>query len=393
MTDASSILVLADDLTGAAEIAAIGVEHGLKTELATAVPPNADASLLVVDTDTRAMSGPEAAARVCEMLALLPRPTLLFKKTDSLLRGQVLSELGAIQQVLGLPAALLVPQNPSKGRIITAGRYLIDGVPLHQTSFRDDPEYPRTTAEVLLLLNGSSMSADLRTADPTDVLVQNGITIGNAVSNEQIRQWAALGNRADTLLAGGADFFRALLDVRGHTVKPAAPVHIPQGKMLIVCGSAAAYSRELIERWHLEGVPLCSMPEVTDWPACANAWARAAAAQLHGPDAQAVLVIRHVLSPERAVAYRRCMAETVRQLVDSVADPLTLIVEGGATAAAIGAALGWTAFDVEGNLAPGVVAMRPLAKPRQNGHVRMILKPGSYPWPADFPERRTSAQS
>jgi uncharacterized protein YgbK (DUF1537 family) len=71
--------------------------------------------------------------------------------------------------------------------------------------------------------------------------------------------------------------------------------------------------------------------------------------------------------------------------VRDVTGDLTLVIEGGATAAAIVAALGWTAFDVEGNLAPGVVSMRPLAKTERGKRFRIVLKPGSYPWPPNFP--------
>ena len=391
MTAVPSILVLADDLTGAAEIAAIGVEHGLNTELATTAPQKADATLLVIDTDTRPMSGSEAAARIGKMLETLPRPTTLFKKTDSVLRGQVVAEVQAIEQALRFPATLLVPQNPSKARIIANGRYLIDGVPLEETSFRHDPEYPRTTADVVSLLTGSSALPDVRVADLSKGIGRTGITVGNAATAEEMHQWAALGRQSNCLLAGGADLFRAVLDVLGHTFRTHAAVPTPPGKMLIVCGSTAASSRETLERWHQMGLHVCPMPEGADDSTCEQTWAPSALAHFNGPDAHAILSIRHAVSPARAIAFRNCMAETVRQIVSSVTDDLTLVIEGGATAAAIVTALGWTAFHVEGNISPGVVAMRPLIRAGVRGRLRIILKPGSYPWPTHFPGRRASA--
>ena len=330
MTAVPSILVLADDLTGAAEVAAIGVEHGLNTELATTVPQNVESALLVIDTDTRPAPGAQAAARIGDLLNALPRPTAFFKKTDSVLRGQVLAEVRAIQQALGIPAALLVPQNPSKGRIIADGRYLIEGVPLDQTTFRNDPEYPRMTAEVLSLLTGSAPApADVRVADLPSGIGRTGITIGNAVSVEEMRQWAALGIRGGCVMAGGADLFRGFLGILGHTFQARAAVTLPPGKMLVVCGSAAASSREIVEWWERSGLPVCSMPEGTDEPTCAKAWAQAALARFQEPEARAILSIRHAVSPERAIAFRRCMAETVRQIVGSVTDDFTLVIEGG----------------------------------------------------------------
>ena len=391
MTPNPSILVLADDLTGAAEIAAIGVEHGLETELATIAPQKTDAALLVIDTDTRPMSGSDAAARIGKMLDTLPRPTTFFKKTDSVMRGRVVSELRAIQQALQFPASLLVPQNPSKGRIIANGEYLIEGVPLDQTSFRHDPEYPRTTAEVLSLLTGSHTPDDVCVADLSKGIGRTGITVGNAVTVEEIQQWAILGRQSHCVLAGGADLFRAVLDVLGQTFRTQAVLPIPTGKMLIVCGSTAASSRDAVARWHQMGLRVCPMPEGADDPTGESTWAQSALAHFNGPDGHAILSIRHTVSPERAIAFRHCMAEAVRQIVSSVTDDLTLVIEGGATAAAIVTALGWTAFHVEGNLSPGVVAMRPLILAGVRGRLRIILKPGSYPWPPHFPGRRASA--
>ena len=56
------IAVIADDLTGAAELGGIGLRHGLKTEVrtiaGTKLPPATD--LLVIAADSR--SKPQAAA-------------------------------------------------------------------------------------------------------------------------------------------------------------------------------------------------------------------------------------------------------------------------------------------------------------------------------------------
>ena len=54
--------------------------------------------------------------------------------------------------------------------------------------------------------------------------------------------------------------------------------------------------------------------------------------------------------------------------------PSHLIIEGGATAWTTLQALGWNAFTIVAQHAPGVVTMR-----AQNGTL-VTLKPGSYPW-------------
>ena len=54
-----------------------------------------------------------------------------------------------------------------------------------------------------------------------------------------------------------------------------------------------------------------------------------------------------------------------------------LMIEGGATAAATLAALGWDELAVAGEWAQGVVTLRPAAAPG----ILVTMKPGSYDWP------------
>src|SRR5207253_1538425 len=54
---------------------------------------------------------------------------LIYKKTDSAMRGQILAEARALLRKLGFSGALLVAQNPSRGRVIVDGEYRINDVP------------------------------------------------------------------------------------------------------------------------------------------------------------------------------------------------------------------------------------------------------------------------
>ena len=125
------LMVVADDLTGAAEIAGIAIRYGLRTTLvmkpsATAIDEDID--VLVVATDMRSMSEQEAVDVLSSMLhpvasRIHDGSLQLFKKTDSALRGHSMAETDTTLKSLGLHTAVLIPQNPSKGRIIDQGRY------------------------------------------------------------------------------------------------------------------------------------------------------------------------------------------------------------------------------------------------------------------------------
>ena len=100
------IIVLADDLTGAAEIAGLGHLYGLSVSLLTTMPNVLPQSQLVVlATDTRSM--PEARAvhevqNLCRQLRSVKtmgdEKQIIFKKVDSCLRGHVVEEIQAVLQ-------------------------------------------------------------------------------------------------------------------------------------------------------------------------------------------------------------------------------------------------------------------------------------------------------
>jgi len=103
------ITVIADDLTGAAELAGIGLTYGLSVELVMQADLEsaelaATADLLVIATDARSVPEPIAVQEmtIATAAAWSLKPDLLYKKVDSVLRGYVLAETEAQMQVMGL---------------------------------------------------------------------------------------------------------------------------------------------------------------------------------------------------------------------------------------------------------------------------------------------------
>ena len=148
------IIVIADDITGAAEIAGAALRYKLNTMLTIGyadVPQSTQ--VWVIATDTRSVSRADAVNTVNGIIGRLDKKdNILFKKTDSVLRGHVAAELNAMLKGMRYSKALLIPQNPSRGRIIRDGIYYINGEPVDKTQFRHDPEFPITTSEVRNIL-------------------------------------------------------------------------------------------------------------------------------------------------------------------------------------------------------------------------------------------------
>jgi len=377
--------VVADDLTGAAELGALGLRYGLSAEVLIAGRPGGDSELVCVDTDSRGCPPAEAGRRasIAARELLSSDAKWIYKKVDSVLRGQVVAELEAVMKALSLPRTLLVPVNPSLGRIIRRGQYLIQGKPIQETDFRFDPEYPRRSSDVRQLL-GDSVSAAIHVCRVDEPSPAAGIIVGEAATVDDLRRWADRSD-ASTLTAGGAEFFAALLAAGGRKTMVPSEELLPgasSDKKLFVCGSTSESCREFVARSRKQGVPVFSLPkEMTKGEGFAASARKQLADQALialGSHQRAILSIGLPLVGEPAIA--RQLADHLTDLAEAVlsqARGIHILAEGGATAVSLIRRMGWTRLTLVREMALGVVTLRVAAGP----HGFLTLKPGSYRWP------------
>lgn len=375
------IVAVADDFTGAAEIGAVGLRYGLKSEVQTEFNADTDAELIVIDTDTRS-SEPEVAADTVEAVSAAVaqhRPELLFKKVDSVLRGPVLAELGAIMSATGVARVLLVPANPALGRTIKNGCYFICGRSVHCTDFSLDPEHPCLSSDVLAML-GYEREIKAVVASVGSDLRQYGVSIGEAESDADLNYWAS---RLDENIipAGAAGFFSAILESTGMVAsKSSNNPHQQDTVSLFACGSRSQSSLLRIAAAEVEGMPVVRMPqELVDSDEgrefLIEFWASTAAMSLKR-DGRAVLAVGHQVSSRFSPrALRERMAWGVRETLCKIKVD-RLCIEGGATASAIVRRMGWKRLEVMGEESAGVVAMRVIGADAP----LVVTKPGSYGW-------------
>jgi uncharacterized protein YgbK (DUF1537 family) len=382
------LAVLADDFTGAAEVAAIGHRYGLVAEVHTTFQSRSTADLVVVDTHTRSSTRATAGRRVAEELGRLRAAGLeciYYKKVDSVLRGHVVEELSRLLDIWGLSRALLVPFNPSFGQSISDGHYSIRGQPLHQTRFADDPEYPALTADVLELL-GPQDGVEVSYCEAAADLANSGIVVTGGVGRDDL---LALADRLDghTLAAGAAEFFDAILQRRfgvhhRHAISQEPPAG---GNVLLVLGSRAGTSRETVVAARANGTPVLPMPDplyrghhpdvMERWTAgVVRALRESGAAVVAVGEADGSATVPDVMPADLLPAR---LAELSAAILDGWPGPLRLLVSGGTTASAIVRRLGWECLRVVAEIAPGVVTLA--AAPSFGRSI--TVKPGSYAWP------------
>ncbi len=151
------VLALADDLTGAieagAQFAAAGAQ-AVVTIASAECGSNAAPQVLVIDTESRHLPPEEAAARVYEPAhtALLDGIRMVYKKTDSTLRGNIGAELGALVRAGSGAPLVYAPAYPRMGRTVRGGRLYVEGMPVECTAFARDPLDPVRESRIARVL-------------------------------------------------------------------------------------------------------------------------------------------------------------------------------------------------------------------------------------------------
>ncbi len=378
------IVVIADDFTGAAEIAGLGLQYGLKVTMELDMVRESDTDLLIIATDTRSMSSEKAYEKMRELKKELMSIEYdwLFKKTDSVFRGHILSELKALLDINLKKKVLLVTSNPALGRKIVDGKYYINNTLLNKTGFADDPEYPIESADVVGLL-GVNGDIPIKLLSTDENIEEYGIYIGEAGTLGDLKKLASKVTK-DILTAGASGFFGALLELHGYckvNVKNNFSFE-KEKKFLIVQGSAynkKDISSEILKR---ENIFISNMPKeifynkensdevFEDWLQEIIDKYRSHNKVLLGIDQP---VVRDKKVSRRL---RDVFADLIVELFNKVSIS-EMIIDGGATAYSIVSKLNYRKFYPMMQIAAGVIRM----KVEENPDICITLKPGSYTLP------------
>jgi len=174
-------LIIADDLTGAADCAIAFAKRGLESVVAWEKHTDAHGvQVLSVDAGTRPLPPAQAAKLQVDVLAAHYRPGLrLYKKIDSTVRGQPAAELAGLLAYAPAQSegrsrlAILAPAFPGTGRVTVNGSIVVQGVPLEQTPLWAR-EHTYASANLVEMLASAGLSAEFLpldvVADPEKVL-------------------------------------------------------------------------------------------------------------------------------------------------------------------------------------------------------------------------------
>ena len=356
-----AVTIIADDLSGACDAGALFAGRGPVGVFVAPGLPDARRPAAAVDTESRTLAPPDAAARVRRSAAGLEerlRGGRLFKKIDSTIRGNVAAELDALMSATGATTALVCPAFPTQGRTVVHGLLSVLGVPAHEGAAGRDPDYPGASSDLVEIFSrDSSRPVSLlplkEIRSPLEDLARalaerSGVVVADAEVDTDLDALAraALGHPG-ILLGGSAGLARGAASAWGYTA-PAPALPAPGG-WLVVAGSRHPATRAQIDALETAG---------------------AAGVRLGGrrePDlAKVVSAIRagrpaFVSSDDAAEGTREDIAARLAGAATRVlseASPAVFAITGGETAHAVMQALGARRLELDGAPASGLALGR-----------------------------------
>ncbi len=385
----NKIFVLADDLTGASELGGIAFQFGLSVKILFATKNLAmhNEDVIVIDSNSRNLKPNEAYERITELTSGIDfsQFSLIYKKVDSVLRGHISTEMEAFTKVLNCDSTLLIPANPSKKRIIRSGHYFIDDVPLHYTGFRFDPYFPRLSNDVKELI--ADNKDNVFSSFDNGVSCKNRISIPDISSINDVNRIATNLPGSKILPGGGADFFREILMEKFGLIEKIPFSEIKLTHTSFVVGSNSMGSRKTINTLAKKGYAVFRLPKpAIDNSAKFDEWREKINEALMNEIPVAISgPLKNLEDPLQIFNAGKRIVETAGMLVRKLPEGSLVMMEGGETASNFFREMKWKTLLISDVLGPGIVALI-----NQAGTIKVVIKPGSYPWPETLFEQLKS---
>lgn len=422
--------VVADDITGANDIGGMFARSGLRVHvypypgpgatwpLDLAVPEGEEPEILILDTNSRLETAPQAYARVVAATRLLQAAGCrsFFNKTCSVFRGNIGAEFDAMLDVLRREFAVVVLGFPKNGRTTLGGIHYVHGRRLEESEFRHDPTHPMTQSDLRAILQGQT-SRRVAHLDHSEIVrgpqaLRAGVAARQAICSYLILDvvdQASLATIAaavhdQPVLCGSSALAEELPAAWGWPGRPLPAPALPRQRglgLLVAAGSLMPQTRVQSEYLLAQGAAGLELNVLRlFWPVEREAEVERLAAA-----AVTAMGLGHdvlLQSPNRAEAVAAAQAEGYRRglrtgevgrlvsaaLAEAVGRALErtgqnrLVVAGGETSAAVSARLGVSGLLVGAEIQPGLPACLTLAAPQR----KLVLKSGSFGSP-DFLEQ------
>jgi D-threonate/D-erythronate kinase len=373
------LIIIADDLTGAAEVSGIASSHGLKVKLYRGVPVENvgnEVEVLVLDLNTRAMNKNQSklvSSMAAEYIKSNFEQYKIFKKVDSVFRGHIAIELDSLMKAVSMNRAMIIPNNPSSGRVIKEAIYWVGGQKIEHTHFAHDPHFPATSSSVETLLNWNGSSIYSHVYRIESPLSDSGVFTFDAENLNDIQRWINQTTDSD-IVCGGGDSLRVFLKKHYGSAKEVARKILDKVDYTIYINGSMVINDE--ERLFMltNKIPTFYWKKEEPLKSIINK-CKDAIKHVSTLTIYSIQDADDVASDVDVLSYFAYIAKELEQ--DTDGKKIHFVLSGGATAEAVIHGLGKQVFEVIEEKSPGVVTFTDYK------HI-YTTKPGSYVWGASL---------
>lgn len=401
--------VIADDFTGATDVASMLVRAGMPTVQVLGVPdgplPAADA--VVIALKTRTIPALEAVAQSLQALAALQAAgarQIYFKYCstfDSTAEGNIGPVTDALMQALGTDFSIACPAFPENGRTVFRGHLFVGDELLSDSGMKHHPLTPMTDANLVRVLQAQTaqkvglLRVDALRSDAPAKIAQlraDGvrIAVADAIDNSDL---LALGEAcADLpLITAGSGVALGLppaFQRRGgwSPSDSAANLTSVQGPSAVLSGSCSQATNAQVARWIAEGRAAIALDPLALHRGEQNAAALLTQALPLLP--QGPVLLYATAAPDSVKAVQAALGvEAAGALVEDTLAALAqglvaagvrrLVVAGGETSGAVVQALGVPQLRIGAPICPGV-PWTEAALPESGEPMWLALKSGNF---------------
>lgn len=401
---------IADDFTGATDLANNLVRSGMRVVQAIGVPHgplDAEADAVVVALKSRTIAPADAVAQSLEALKWLQAQgaqQTYFKYCstfDSTAQGNIGPVAEALMDALGTDFTIATPAFPDNGRTVFKGHLFVGDVLLNESGMQNHPLTPMTDANLVRVLQAQcqrkvglidhkvvAQGADAVRARIAALRAQGvGLAVVDAVSNDNLlRLGPAL--KGMSLVTAGSGVAIGLPQNWGlQASSTASALPAPCGLRAVVSGSCSLATNRQVAAFIAAGGPALAIEPLriaagVDVAAEALAWAapliKAGPVLVYSTaDSSAVKAIQGQLGVDKAGAMvERTIAAIARGLVGL--GVRQLVVAGGETSGACVQALNITQMKIGPQIDPGVPWCHALSDAAPGEGVHITLKSGNF---------------
>lgn len=402
---------IADDFTGATDLASMLSRGGLRTVLRLGVPDEGEAlpetDAVVVALKSRTAPVDEAVADSVlswRWLAEAGTERCYFKYCstfDSTPEGNIGPVAEALMRETGATHTIYTPAFPENGRSIYFGKLFVGDVLLSESGMRNHPLTPMRDADLPRLL-APQLSEGVEVGLVPWPVVQQGAAavsaalaalaaqgkahvVVDALTQADLDALATAVRDAPLVTAGSGLGLSLAAELAGATAEPSVTLPAIGGAVLMLSGSCSEASNAQVNRWEADGGATLRLDpralnadwagegeRITRWFAARLALGQPCLIAATQPP-EIVRTTQEELGTERAAALVEqalaAMAFTGRKI-----GARRFVVAGGETSGAVAQALGAERLAVGPSIAPGV----PWCTTLEDAPVALALKSGNF---------------